>query len=86
MRGRALIIVFAAIAVFGILYGQEGTSSSSEFESWKGKYGVVYSSEFENAYRERVFIDNLAKIKLHNARGDKTYEMGLNQFSALTQR
>ena len=40
---------------------------------------------FEEAYREKIFLANLAKINLHNSNEYKTYEMGLNQFSALTQ-
>jgi len=39
----------------------------------------------ENVYRERVFLENLAKISVHNSNEYRTYEMGLNQFSALTQ-
>jgi C1A family cysteine protease len=64
--------------------GYQSTSTISEFESWKAKFGVTFSSEFENTYRERIFLENLAKINTHNAKESKTYEMGLNQFSALT--
>lgn len=35
-------------------------------------------------YRNRVFLENVAKIDAHNAKSNKNYEMGLNQFSALT--
>lgn len=35
-------------------------------------------------YRNRVFLENVAKINAHNAKSNKNYEMGLNQFSALT--
>lgn len=43
---------------------------------------------FENAeekYRERVFLENLAKIEAHNANEYKTYRMGVNKFTALTK-
>lgn len=39
---------------------------------------------FEKAYRERVFLENLAKVELHNSQAFHTYKMGINQFSALT--
>lgn len=40
---------------------------------------------FEEAYRERLFFENLAEIKLHNSNGLKTYTQGVNQFTAMTQ-
>jgi C1A family cysteine protease len=40
---------------------------------------------FEEAYRERIFMENLAKIQLHNINEHKTYELGVNQFTALTE-
>lgn len=39
---------------------------------------------FEEAYRERIFLENLAKVELHNSNKFRTYDMGVNQFSALT--
>jgi len=35
-------------------------------------------------YRERIFLENLAKVNLHNINEHRTYDMGINQFSALT--
>ena len=61
------------------------TQDNSDYEAWKAKHSITYSSQFENAYRERVFLENLAKVNAHNAKNDQTYEMGLNQFSAMTQ-
>lgn len=46
---------------------------------------MKFSSEFEKTYRERVFLANLANINAHNSKEERTYDMGLNQFSALTQ-
>ena len=67
-----------------VLLNVQQTSTVSEFESWKGRHSIKYASEFENAYRERIFLENLAKMNLHNSNELKTYEMGLNQFSAMT--
>ena len=36
-------------------------------------------------YREKIFLENLAKINTHNSKEYKTYEMGVNQFTAMTQ-
>lgn len=40
---------------------------------------------FEEAYREKIFLENLAEIELHNRNEHASYKMGLNHFSALTQ-
>jgi C1A family cysteine protease len=55
------------------------------FEEFKNTYGLKFDSKFEESYRERVFKENVAKINAHNSRNDATYEMGINQFTHLTQ-
>jgi len=55
------------------------------FEEFKNTYGLKFDSKFEDNYRERVFRENVAKINAHNSRNDATYEMGINQFTHLTQ-
>jgi hypothetical protein len=78
MNGKQLAVILAIIGAAAVLLGQQTTNKVSEFESWKAKHGVSYASEFENAYRERIFLENLAKINTHNSNEHKTYEMGLN--------
>ena len=68
-----------------MLLGHESTATASPFEAWKLKHGVTYASQFEEAYRERIFLENLAKIEAHNADKTQTYEKGVNQFTAMTQ-
>jgi C1A family cysteine protease len=84
MNGKQLALLLAVIGAAAVLLNVQHSSTVSEFESWKGKHGINYASEFENAYRERIFLENLAKINVHNSNEYRTYEMGLNQFSALT--
>lgn len=84
MNGKQIAVILALIGAAAVLLGQQQTSKVSQFESWKAKHGVSYASQFENAYRERVFLENLAKIEAHNTNNANTYEMGLNQFSAMT--
>jgi len=85
MNGKQLAVLIAFIGAAALLLSQNQGSKVSPFDSWKSQHGVVYASQFENTYRERVFLANLAKVEAHNAQKDKTYEQGLNQFSALTQ-
>ena len=85
MNGKQLAVILAFIGAAAILLGHNSTAKPSEFESWKAKHGVIFPNEFENTYREKVFLKNLAEIESHNANELKTYTMTLNQFSALTQ-
>jgi C1A family cysteine protease len=84
MNGKQLAVLLAVIGAAAVLLNVNNSSNASEFESWKSKHGIKFASEFENAYRERIFLENLAKINSHNSNPYKTYEQGLNQFSALT--
>lgn len=84
MNGKQLAVLLAVIGAAAVLLNVNNASTASEFESWKGKHGIKFASEFENAYRERIFLENLAKVNSHNSNPYKTYEQGLNQFSALT--
>ena len=67
-----------------LLFNQPQGSKVSQFETWKSQHSIHFSSEIENIYRERIFHENLAKIEAHNSQNSNTYEMGLNQFSAMT--
>ncbi|MCL4113740.1 UNVERIFIED_CONTAM: hypothetical protein GTU68_060644 [Idotea baltica] len=64
----------------------EGSSSSSnsQFQTWKKGFGIKYETQLEERYRERIFLENLAKIEAHNANEYKTYKKGVNKFTDLT--
>ena len=85
MTGKQLAVIIAFIGAAAILLSNQEVSKTSEFDAWKAKHGIVFSNQFENAYRERVFLENLAKINAHNSNKMRTHTEGLNQFSALTQ-
>lgn len=75
----------AVLGLVSVLFSHKAIDTTSEFEAWKLKHGIKYESAFEDAFRERVFLENLAAINAHNSNEDKTYTMGVNHFSALTQ-
>lgn len=85
MNGKQLAVLITLIAAASLLLSQHQGSRVSEFEAWKTQHGISFASEIENVYRERVFLKNLAEIKAHNSDELRTYNMGLNQFSAMTQ-
>lgn len=85
MSGKQLAVVLAIVAMAAVLLNQHGASSKNEFQLWKEKFNVKYESMFEEAYRERVFFENLAEILVHNENEFRTYEKGVNQFTGMTQ-
>lgn len=73
------------IAILGGLISHHSNGEHSlDFEEWKRIHGIHYSRA-ENSYREAVFRSNVEKIEKHNSDPYRTYDMGLNHFSALTQ-
>jgi len=86
MNAKTIAILLAlagALSVF--LTTAQPESNVSEFASWKSEFNMKFNSEVEEAYRERVFLQNLAKINAHNSKNDQTYKMGINQFTGMTQ-
>ena len=86
MNSKYVAVIIAILGAVSVLYTQSAAKPEvTAFESWKIEHGVTYASMFESAYRERIFLENLAKVELHNSQKFHTYQMGINQFSALTQ-
>ncbi|KAH6796842.1 Granulin repeat cysteine protease family protein [Perilla frutescens var. hirtella] len=53
------------------------------YDQWLAKHGKAYNGIGENDRRFQIFKDNLNFIDRHNT-GNRTYKVGLNQFSDLT--
>lgn len=85
MDAKQIAVLIALLGAAAVLLNTHTASPVSEFDSWKATHGISYASQFENAYRERIFLENVAKINAHNTRNDQTYTMGINQFTAMTQ-
>ena len=50
----------------------------------QAEFSKDYSSEIEEQLRKKVFLDNVETIQKHNQlyeAGEKSYEMGINEFS-----
>ena len=78
-------VCLLALAATALHLDHEAPPNPTDFKAWKAKHHVSYASDSENAYREKIFLKNLAKVAAHNKNKSRTYDMGLNQFSALTQ-
>jgi C1A family cysteine protease len=76
-------VVLAAIAAVA-LYNYDNTPSAYSFEQFKADHQKVYAREGEEQYRKTIFLRNLVKIAEHNANSQNTYQLGVNQFTDLT--
>jgi hypothetical protein len=83
----ALLLV--AITVVGVtLYSQSVDQESipTLYNQWKSKHSI--GNDFtvsENLYRMKIFEQTLEGINTHNSLLGRSYDLGLNQFSALTK-
>ena len=63
------------------------TGDILSWDDWKIKFNQEYESNKQEKYRSSVYKTNVEKINEHNKlfeRGLASFEMGLNQFSAMT--
>ena len=61
------VLIIAIVGVISVLYCQKNVETKLlSFENWINWYNVKYDSMFERAYRERIFLENLAEIEFHN--------------------
>ncbi|XP_057503350.1 actinidain-like [Actinidia eriantha] len=72
-----------------ITYGEKWEQRTNDeviamFESWLVKYGKSYNALGEKERRFEIFKDNLRFVDKHNADVNRSYRVGLNQFSDLT--
>ncbi|CAD8088425.1 unnamed protein product [Paramecium primaurelia] len=79
------ILTTAAISLLLLTnYYQTPSQTINEFDIWQLKHQKIYIGE-ERIYREAVYQANKQKIENHNKDETRTYDMGENQFMALTQ-
>jgi C1A family cysteine protease len=85
MSYKLATVLLVALATSLVLLNMKPHHHESEFQQWKAAHGKVYDSKFEEKYRETVFNQNVAKINAHNADKTQTHQVGVNQFTDLTQ-
>lgn len=62
----------------------EDVSEWSQYSDFIEKFGKKYESVEEMEVRFRVFRDNLRDIAIHNMNENRTFTMGVNQFTDMT--
>lgn len=71
------------MGVKGVLFFVGSACASDKFAAWKAEFGLVYSTEAEEAHALAAFEVNDAKILSHNSK-NLSYTLGHNAFSGLT--
>jgi C1A family cysteine protease len=77
--------LLAALALFAIYQHESPAAGLYTFEDYKRDYSKVYSRAGEEQYRKAIFLKNLVKMQKHNADKSNTWEMGVNQFTDLSE-
>ncbi|XP_061362049.1 zingipain-2-like [Gastrolobium bilobum] len=60
------------------------TSVAKKHEQWMLQHGRSYANDAEKDKRFKIFMENLERIENFNNATNKSYKLGLNQFSDLT--
>ena len=86
MKTEYIILIIAVLATLLIpQLSPEESSIKSEFNKFKVDFSKEYTPE-EELYRFQIFSENFLKVQIHNADATQTYQMGINQFSDMTQQ
>ncbi|KAF7847062.1 hypothetical protein BT93_L3398 [Corymbia citriodora subsp. variegata] len=59
-------------------------STLAVFEQWMARHGRIYMNNLEKAKRYEIFLKSFRFIENFNKEGNRSYRVGLNQFSDLT--
>ena len=80
------VILLAALLLPEMAHQPEEGDTLPDYQTWKTQFGQRAGiKDADDAYRKTVYQRNLDKIRQHNSRGDTSYKMGVNQFTALTE-
>ena len=77
-----LVLVAATAFVSAAADGEEALAA--RHKRWMAKHRRLYTDTAEKLRRQEVFAANVRHIDAVNLAGNRTYMLGLNQFSDLT--
>ena len=80
----ALLLVLAAATAFVSAAAARGDALAARHERWMAKFGREYTDAADKLRRQEVFAANARHVEAVNRAGNRTYTLGLNQFSDLT--
>ncbi|XBI57971.1 hypothetical protein VPH35_039269 [Triticum aestivum] len=80
----ALLLVLVAATAFVGAAAARGDALAARHERWMAKYGRAYTDAAEKLHRQEVFAASARHVDAVNRAGNRTYTLGLNHFSDLT--
>ncbi|CAK8530680.1 unnamed protein product [Lathyrus sativus] len=78
------IIILCSYAYLSTSRTLHESSVVDAHQQWMIKHGRTYTNSYEMEKRLQIFKENLEYIEKFNNAGNKSYTLGLNQFSDLT--
>ena len=93
MNTKVLLLSLLAVTGAALFFVSQASNTKTDltrqvmaeqFANFRVEYTKEYNSVQELEYRFAVFMDTVKSIEAHNAKGDSTYTLGINQFSDLT--
>ncbi|CAL2251912.1 unnamed protein product [Prunus armeniaca] len=80
----AIFIVLGTLASQAISRTLSEASIAAKHDQWMTKYGRVYADNAEKERRFAIFKKNVQFVEKFNTEGNKTYKLGLNEHSDLS--
>ncbi|VAI30979.1 ervatamin-B-like [Triticum dicoccoides] len=85
LNGALLALALVAAAVVADVAAARGVPTvAARHERWMAEFARAYADAEEKLRRQEVFAANARHVDAVNRAGDRTYTLGLNQFSDLT--
>uniref|UniRef100_M8BPA6 Fruit bromelain n=1 Tax=Aegilops tauschii TaxID=37682 RepID=M8BPA6_AEGTA len=84
LHGTLLLLVLVAATAFLSAAAGREEALAARHEQWMAKHGRLYTDAAEKLHRQEVFAANAWHVDAVNQAGNRTYTLGLNQFSDLT--
>lgn len=82
----ALLLALASIASVTFVTQNQPKTMREQFDQWKAEHGLMLDlTPEEDEYRLRVFTENVDIINQHNGLLGRSYDKGVNKFTAFTQ-
>ena len=79
------VAAIAIVSLTAVALMEYPTAPKSEYQLWKQEYGVKFAPEHEG-FRQILFFESQRAVQRHNADPSKSYKLGINQFSHLSDQ
>ena len=80
---KTILFTTTVLLTAAIIFLSDQETFQDDYLIWKQKFGHSWSPE-EDTYRKIIYNKNIEIIQRHNSNSSKSYTMGVNQFTALT--